>query len=247
MCIRDRLKRVRNKDDQSSSSDDNEIVFLAKDKGSKDGVMSQEMDTEDTAKVPGEDIPVGAKASFTFGDFIGYMETNFSTKFGAIEGKVDKVNEKVDNMKSSIASNSSHLQALEARMKKLEGNQSDDEVFTDKSSSTGTQAQSYALALRTSRARANLDERNDRAHDKARRSLLIFPISGDDENEMTANLLDFLANVLGLPHSLANKEGVAFCDIATRDMVIGSSSMLSEMHNKATKRSTAGIRIDSPD
>ena len=128
-------------------------------------------------------------------------------------------------------------------MKKLEGNQSDDEVFTDKSSSTGNQAQSYALALRTSRARANLDKRND----KARRSLLFFPISGDDENEMTANLLDFPANVLGLPHSLANKEGVAFCDIATRDTVIGSSSMLSEMHNKATKRSTAGIRIDSPD
>ena len=39
---------------------------------------------------------------------------------------------------------------------------------------------------------------------------------------------------------------VIFKDVAVRETVIGSSGMLSEMHDPVTKRSTAGIRVDVP-
>ena len=40
---------------------------------------------------------------------------------------------------------------------------------------------------------------------------------------------------------------VVFKDVGTRDTVLGSSSMLSELHCKDTNKSTAGMRIDVPE
>ena len=78
------------------------------------------------------------------------------------------------------------------------------------------------------------------------------------------NLVDFLVNVLGIPKSVGNGGAVekirrlgptrffndevlvVFKEVSVRDTVIGRSGMLSEMHDKVTKRSTAGIRVDIP-
>ena len=90
--------------------------------------------------------------------------------------------------------------------------------------------------------------------------LMIFPIEGDTDPELMVNLVDFLVNVLALPKTVVNGGSiekirclgptrlfpnevlVIFKEIAVRDTVIGSSGMLSEMHDPVTKRSTADQR-----
>ena len=47
-------------------------------------------------------------------------------------------------------------------------------------------------------------ERNDKTYGRARRSLMIFPIKGNSESDMTVNLVAFLRDVLCLPGSEAN-------------------------------------------
>ena len=81
---------------------------------------------------------------------------------------------------------------------------------------------------------------------------------------MLRNLVAFMNDVLGMPRSAANggviemirrsasnrfcpfEILVTFKEISTRDTVIGSSAKLADMHDKATRRSTAGIRMDAP-
>ena len=51
---------------------------------------------------------------------------------------------------------------------------------------------------------------------------------------------------LGSTRFFNNEVLVIFKETSVRDTVIGSSGMLSEMHDPSTKRSKAGIREDVP-
>ena len=105
----------------------------------------------------------------------------------------------------------------------------------------------------------------DKDYERARASLKIFPIGGSTVGEMMENLLDFMRKVLELLVSACTKENivsirrlghtrfapneilVVFADAMTRDSVIGSSSNLAGMVDKAKGNApTAGIRTVVP-
>ena len=109
------------------------------------------------------------------------------------------------------------------------------------------------------------DSAKRREFDLCRRSLRLWPIPGNHDEEMKKQTCVFIRNTLGLPSDVINSDCfekifrpstasgffvrnevvVRFTDVAARDTVMGSSSKLSTCFD-GERRPTARIRIEVP-
>ena len=195
------------------------------------------------------------------------MEKTLNVKFNSLGGKVDNINDKLAGLNDKVATNGMKLVALERRVRHLE-NPGHGGDITLGSGDFPALAQYSSVASAPASIVANRAGPRDfevKNFARSRRTLKIFPIGGKSDPELIVNLVDFLITVLGLPKSIANGGAietirrlapsrffndeilVVFKEVSVRDTVIGSTGMLSEMRDKATNRSTAGIRVDVPE
>lgn len=152
----------------------------------------------------------------------------------------------LDKLMVQVDRNAAAINTINARINDLEGQ------FKQ---ATGGQEQRFASDHQSREA----------AYDKARRSLRIWPIEGEDEMEMRKNLTDFAIGALMIDEDMmesiplkkiirvrASPSGnvyqeirVTFASIADRDFVNSRARNLADYRNESG-RPEAGVRMDVP-
>ena len=150
--------------------------------------------------------------------FTSYMDMHVNNQFEALSFDSSRIDAKLGGLAEKVNSNGTKLETLEKRIWQLEsGQQPTDHLNTFQLPSSSSAASPW-----NDQARSDLNDRNRKCYDRARRSVKIFPIAGSNEAELSINLVDFMSNVLGLNRQIAN--GGAFESIRR----VGNTSWCSQ-------------------
>lgn len=216
---------------------------------------------------------VTVSMALTMQDFKKYMDENTNKRLGQLEGAISDSSKKLESVDSAVAD-------LTRTVSKINKNVKLNASKIDKHEETIKENQASIAALRDEmkkigetalqpRPRATDStspgpSQDDRDFDRARRSLRLWPIPGDTEQELWRSARQFLGTKLGLgsvaaesmiekvtrvliPSGPGVKQEalVMFRDSGHRDNAMGASGKLSEFID-ATNKPTAGIRIEVP-
>ena len=126
------------------------------------------------------------------------MEGNFSK----LNSRFDFMVDSVSMLDKKIGTQGKRLSALERRITRLEGGD-EDNIFEEEQSGAaarmGGRTKSLSSSGEPEKRSSGLSDRQimeDRAYDRARASLKIFPVDGSDQEEMASNLVEFMARIL---------------------------------------------------
>ena len=164
--------------------------------------------------------------------------------------------EDLDKLMGQVDRNATAINSINARINDLEGQ------FRQ---ANGGQEQRFRdLEIKLDQPASDHQSR-EAAYDKARRSLRVWPIKGEDEKEMRGNLTEFAINALLIDEdtmdSIAIKEiirvrsspngnvhqevRVTFASVSDRDFVNSRATNLEE-YRDGSGRPEAGVRMDVP-